>query len=98
MDPGKQDQRCDLVSITPVNGSENEFEEFPDDPALESFDPDDRKFIAVARAHLEKPPILQAVDSQWWAFRDAFRQNGVTVEFICEADIQRLYAGTGAEK
>ena len=85
-----KDDRCDLVSITSVNGSENEFEEFPDDPALDDFDPDDRKFIAVACAHPEKPPILQAVDSQWWDFHNAFRQHGVTVEFICEDDIQRL--------
>ncbi len=90
--------RCDLVSITPVDGSENEFEEFPDDPALDSFDPDDRKFIAVACAHLERPPILQAVDSQWLDFRNAFRRNGVTVEFICEDDIQRLHRSTGTEK
>ena len=93
-----KDRLCDLVPITPVDGSENEFEEFPDDPALDDFDPDDRNFIAVAVAHLERPPILQAVDSQWWDFRDAFLQNGVTVEFICEADIQRLHACTGAEK
>ena len=89
-----KDDRCDLVSITPINGSENEFEEFPNDPALDGFDPDDRKFIAVACAHLEKPPILQAVDSQWWDFRDAFRRNGIIVEFICEDDIQRLRRGS----
>lgn len=93
-----KDTQCDLVPITPVNGSENEFEEFPDDPALDSFDPDDRKFIAVACAHPEKPPILQAVDSQWLDFRNAFRRNGVTVEFICEDDIQRLHRSTGTEK
>ena len=85
-----KDERCDLVAITPVNDSENEFEEFPDDPALERFDPDDRKFIAVALAHPERPPILQAVDSKWLNFRDAFHRNGVTVEFICEDDVQRL--------
>ena len=89
-----KDTQCDLISIAPVDGSENEFEEFPDDPALEGFDPDDRKFIAVACAHPEKPPILQAVDSQWWDFRDAFRRNGVTVEFICKDDIQRLHGDT----
>ena len=87
-------QQCDLVHITPVNGSKNKFEEFPPDPALEGFDPDDRKFIAVAVAHPERPPILQAVDSQWWDFRDAFHRNGVTIEFICEDDIQRLRDGT----
>ena len=85
-----KDQRCDLVPITSVDGSENEFEEFPDDSALNDFDPDDRKFIAVAVAHPETPPILQAVDSQWWGFRDAFGRNGIIVEFICEDDIQRL--------
>ena len=92
-----KDQWCDLVPITPVDGSENEFEEFPDDPALEGFDPADRKFIAVACAHPEKPPILQAVDSQWLNFHDAFRRNSVTVEFICEEDIQQLRGDTEAE-
>ena len=87
-------ERCDLIYITPVNGSKNKFEEFPPDPALEGFDPADRKFIAVARAHPEKPPILQAVDSQWWDFRDAFRRNDIIVEFICEEDIQRLREGS----
>ena len=85
-----KDERCDWVSITPVDGSEREFEEFPPDPALNGFDPADRKFIAVARAHPEKPPILQAVDSQWWDFRDALSRNGVMVEFICENDIQTV--------
>ena len=89
-----KDDRCDLVAITPVNDSENEFEEFPDDPALERFDPDDRKFIAVACAHPERPPILQAVDSQWWDFRDVLRRISVTVEFICEDNIQRLRRGS----
>lgn len=82
-------EQCDLVSITPSEGSETEFEEFPKDSQLENFDPDDWKFVAVAHKHPEKPPILQAVDSQWWQLRDALRRNGVTVEFICEADIQR---------
>ena len=44
------------------------------------------------------PPILQAVDSKWLDFRDAFRRNGVVVEFICEDDIQRLHGSTGSEK
>lgn len=92
-----KDERCDLVPITPIDGAENEFEEFPDDPALDDFDPDDRKFIAVAYAHPEKPPILQAVDSGWWDFRDAFRQNGIIVEFICEKDIQRWRGGGRVE-
>ena len=81
-------QQCDLVSITPVDDSETNFQEFPTDPALADFDPDDRKFIAVALTHAENPPILQAVDTAWWTYRDALRQNGVTVDFICEDDIR----------
>ena len=81
-------ERCDLVEITPVDGLEINFEEFPDDPALVDFDEDDRKFIAVAYAHPEKPPILQAVDGKWRNFRDALHQNGVTVEYLCEDEIQ----------
>ena len=88
-----KDRLCDLVPITPVDGAENEFEEFPDDPALNDFDPDDRKFIAVAVAHSERLPILQAVDSGWWDFRNAFQENGVMIEFICENDIRRLQDG-----
>ena len=83
-------KRCVRVPITPIEGSETEFKEFPDDPALQKFDPDDRKFIAVALAHPAKPPILEAMDKQWWKLRDALRRNGVTVEFICEDDIHRL--------
>ena len=84
------EEHCDRVSISPIESSETEFEQFPADAALENFDPDDRKFVAVAFAHPEKPPILQAVDTQWWDFRDALRRNGVTVEFVCEDDIHRL--------
>ena len=81
-------ERCDLVEITPVDSLEINFEEFPDDPALEKFDSDDRKFIAVACAHPQKPPILQAVDEKWRDFLDALHQNGVTVEYLCEDEIQ----------
>jgi len=81
-------QRRELVTITPV---ESDFREFPDDPALNDFDPSDRKFIAVALAHPHKPPVLQAVDSKWWGFRNALQRNNVVVEFICADDIQRIH-------
>ena len=83
-------QQCELVSITPLDDLETDFQEFPADPALVDFDPDDRKFIAVALAHSENPPILQAVDSGWWNYRDALHRNGVTIDFICENDIRSM--------
>ena len=91
-------EQCELVSITPAAHLENEFEEFPKDPELANFDLDDRKFVAVAHKHPEKPPILQAVDSQWLDFRDVLSRHGVTVEFICEDDIHRLRRAPRSEK
>jgi len=84
-------ERCELVHITPVEDVPiTTFHEFPSDPDLSDFDPDDRKFVGVALAHPQKPPILQAVDTGWWHFRDALLRNGVRVEFLCEDDIRRL--------
>ena len=87
-------EQCMKVPITPsVDGTG--FEEFPTDPALSGFDPGDKKFIAVAvvyeNVHRQKVPILQAVDSNWYGFREAFAQNGLIIDFICEANIRRLY-------
>lgn len=79
-------QRCEHVHINPTENGNN-FAEFPEDPDLKAFDPSDRKFVAVALSHPDSPPILNAVDSDWWLFRDAFTRNGVHVEFLCPQDI-----------
>ena len=81
-------EQCNLVEITPVAGPKINFEEFPDDSRLDDFDDDDRKFIAVACAHPERPPIWQAVDGKWEDFLDVLRENSVTVEYICEDYVQ----------
>ncbi len=83
-------QRCEMVRITPKNSDQTDFVEFPSDPALAGFDKDDRKFIAVALAHPDRPPILQAVDVQWWQMRDALNQAGVRIEFLCQSDILKI--------
>lgn len=81
---------CEMVTITPKNSSETDFEEFPCDPALENFDPADKKFVAVALAHPDKPPILQAVDTEWWQMKEPLYVAGVTIDFLCEKDIKLL--------
>ncbi len=78
-------QRCEQVRL--VDHAERGFESFPDDDRLGSFDPPDRKFVAVAAAHPDKPVILQAVDSKWLAWSAALAASGVEVEFLCPADI-----------
>ncbi len=74
-------RRCELVPIVehPTRG----FEEFPADPALAGFDREDRKFVAVSRAHAQHPPILNAVDTDWWHYREAFKKHNVHIEFLC---------------
>ncbi len=81
---------CEQVTITPRNSGETDFEEFPSDPALNEFDPADRKFVAVAVAHPDKPPILQAVDTHWWQMKEALRKAGITIDFLCEKDIRTI--------
>jgi hypothetical protein len=75
--------RCELVPITILDRAHHQFGEFPSDLALASFDPSDRKFVAVARKHPRRPPILQAVDRKWWPFREILKSHGVIVEFLC---------------
>lgn len=82
--------RCAYIALTP--DAARGFAEFPDDPRLTMFDRADRKFVAVARAHQDKPPILQALDSEWWGHRQALLDNGVTVEFLCPTEISALHA------
>jgi hypothetical protein len=75
-------ERCERVTITPTEG-ERGFYEFPDAPGLAGFDPSDRKFVAVALAHPEHPPIANATDSDWWHYRRPLAECGVTVDFLC---------------
>lgn len=70
----------DRVTIT-KNGES--YDQFPDHEGLAQFDSSDRKFIAVANAHPDKPPILQATDSKWWGWKDLLAEVGVTVYFLC---------------
>ncbi|GAA5264602.1 hypothetical protein ACOSOMT5_P1027 [Acidiphilium sp. MT5] len=68
------------------------FVTFPDDRDLEKFDPPDRKFVAVASAHPEEPPILQAADSKWLGLASALKRHSITVDFLCHDDIKRFRA------
>ena len=81
--------KVDRVQITKSGDS---YKEFPTHDKLNDFDPSDRKFVAVANAHPEKPPILQATDSKWWGWNDALAEVGVTVHFLCREYIEAKYA------
>ena len=63
--------------------ADRDFEEFPDDPALSSFDRSDRKFVAVALASGTQPKVLNASDTDWWTYHAQLRQHGIEVDFLC---------------
>lgn len=89
-DNRRNPEKRDEVHISPNPHDLGNFIEFPADPDLVAFDPDDRMFVAVARAHPDSPPILNAVDTDWWLFRDALARNGVHVEFLCPRDVSEM--------
>lgn len=74
-------QSCRIIPVT--LHAHRGFAEFPVDPALASFDPGDRKFVAVAIASGTAPEVLNATDSDWWHHREALRRHGVRVTFLC---------------
>lgn len=75
--------RVTRVPITPIDDEASGYVELPQPPAGVRYDPADRKFLAVAAAHPEHPPIVEATDSKWWDWREALRDAGVRVYFVC---------------
>jgi hypothetical protein len=86
-------QLCEQVVITPHEALDQGFEECPVlDPEIAKFiDPSDRKFLAVAHAHAEKPPILQATDCKWIGWKDGLAQAGLTIDFVDEDFLRPIY-------
>ena len=80
--------KCDQVEIREHH--EKGYDSFPEDEQLKNFDPSDRMFVAVACAHPQHPPILEAADSKWLDWADALKRHGVDVIFVCENDIHRF--------
>lgn len=75
--------RCEIVHLNERSGQKGDFDEFPDDPRLQLFDRNDRKYVAVARASRKRPVVLNAVDSDWWHYRHVLKQYGVRIRFVC---------------
>ena len=85
----KNPHRVERVTINET--SLHHFSEFPSQELEEEFDPSDRKFVAVANAHPNKPPIWQATDSKWLNWWPVLQAHGIHVEFLCPEDVVRFY-------
>ncbi len=71
--------------------AQNEYKEYPDDDQLKAFDPPDRKYIALAYKHPEKPPIVEASDSKWWGIKEALKKYKIELVFIDEEYIKKKF-------
>lgn len=83
--------RVTRVRITPKADDPTDYEELPAPPGDTVYDPSDRKFLAVSLAHANRPSILQSMDSKWWGWRHALQSHGVTIRFLCPAEIEAKY-------
>jgi hypothetical protein len=85
-------ERITRVAITPGSHDAEDFAELPKPPAGITYDRSDRKFLAVAAAHPDSPPILQSFDSKWWGWKAALSSAGVTIHFLCPEAIEAKHA------
>lgn len=85
------EQRVSQITITPSKEDPEGYEELPDPPPCVRYDPSDKKFLAVAAAATEHPPILQSFDSKWWGWQEALARIGVTIHFLCPEEIEAKY-------
>ena len=64
-----------------------EYTTWPQDPELASFDPADRKWVALALAFEEKTeqtvPITYAIDRDWDDHHDALKRCGIILNLLC---------------
>jgi hypothetical protein len=74
---------CKQIHISQSKADTADFDEFPDDPRLKTFDHSDRKYVAVAISSKCKPEILNAVDSDWAEHFDALNDARIRIRFIC---------------
>lgn len=87
-----QANRTRVQQVALTEGAPDDYAEFPDAALAAAFDPPDRKFVAVAHAHPNKPPVLQATDSKWLRWHARLQQHRIRVEFLCEQDLHRFFA------
>lgn len=88
-------ERCTEVAITAKPHDPDDFDEVPaplDLPAGVQIDPKDRMFLAVAAAHSDHPPIVQATDGKWIGWESALQVHAVEIEWVCREYAESTYA------
>lgn len=84
--------RADFTKdIVKLERQEEGYDAFPNDIALDGFDLADRKFVALALSHNEKPPIIQAADGKWLEYVDKLKEYGIHIEFLDKSYAESKY-------
>ena len=84
--------KIDMSNFLMLEKDDNkEFVSFPINEDTKNFDPSDRKFVALANIHPEKPPIIEGTDAKWWGYKEAFLKYGIKIHFLDEEYAQRMY-------
>ncbi len=94
----RNSKKVETVEIKESSHKETWFEEIPVNIGLEDFDPSDLKFIAVAFRHTEKPSIVNAADTDWLSIKDILPVYGITVDNICEKELEELQRNKSLKK
>jgi len=71
--------------------ADGQYKDYPYDEATKDFDESDKKFVALANAHADKPPIIEAADGKWLGYEAAFAKYGIHIEFLDRNYAQRMY-------
>lgn len=84
-------QKVTRVTITRKDQGPEDFHELPAPPNGITYDPSDRKFLAVAAAYDPHPAILHSLDHKWWGWQPALQAIGVTIHFLCPEEVEAKY-------
>jgi hypothetical protein len=79
----------DLLELQKDEGGR--YKAFPYDDVTEKFDESDKKFVALANLHEEKPPIIEAADGKWLGYVEAFAKYGIKIEFLDYEYANKMY-------
>jgi hypothetical protein len=78
------DRRFVLELDIPRDATTGQYEDFPIDSSLAGFDLSDRKFVAIAIK--ASGYVCNAVDSDWYDYREPLERSGCKIEFVCGCD------------
>lgn len=85
---GRADFSKDIIKLEKKG---NDYLAFPENSELDSFDFADRKFVALAMSHDEKPDIIQAADGKWLEYVEKLKEYGIHIKFLNQDYAERKY-------